>query len=307
MAGMILRRSFAAIPTLFLIVTLAFFLMRAAPGGPFDLERPLDPRVIENLKRVYGLDRSLFEQYLTFLWSLTQGDLGPSLSVRDFSVTELLVQGLPLSMLIGGSALALSLLFGLALGVVSAEQRGRCLDHIIEGFATLSLVVPGFVIAPLLQIVFALSFKLVPVAGFEEGSMRHLILPVIALALPQAAIIARLTRAAMIETLNAPHIRTLRSLGLPPYHISLHALRASLLPVVSYLGPAAAALLTGSVVIETIFAIPGIGRHFVDAALNRDYTLVMGTVILVAAMILAFNLLADVLYVVLDPRIEAET
>ena len=307
MAGLILRRCVTSLPTLFVVITLSFFLMRLAPGGPFDLERPLDPRILENLKRVYGLDRSLFEQYLAFLTALTRGDLGPSMSVRDFSVVDLLSQGLPISLLLGTLALLCALTAGVSLGVVAAQGQGRWPDKIIDAFATLGLVVPTFVTGPILQIVVALSLKLLPVAGWQAGSLRHLILPVLVLALPQAAIIARLVRAAMIESLAAPHMRTLRSLGLSQRQMTWHALRASLLPVVSYLGPAAAGLLTGSVVVETIFGLPGIGRHFVDGALNRDYTLVMGTVILVAVMVIIFNLLADIFYVLLDPRIEMDS
>lgn len=306
MGSFLLRRSASLIPTFFAIITLSFFLMRLAPGGPFDLEHPLDPRVLENLRRVYGLDRGLFEQYATFLSSLAYGDLGPSLSVRDFSVAELLAKGLPVSLTIGLLSLLVAMALGVFLGALAASKQGRGLDRAVEAYATLGVIMPSFVLAPMLQIILALTFKLLPVAGFETGSPRALIMPVLALSLPQSAIIARLMRSAMIDSLAAPHMRTLRSLGLPQAGITLHAARASLLPLVSYLGPAAAGLLTGSVVVETIFALPGIGRYFVDAALNRDYTLVMGTVILVAAMILIFNFLADLLYLLLDPRIKAE-
>lgn len=293
------------VPTFLVVVTLSFFLMRLAPGGPFDLERPLDPRIIENLKRAYGLDRPLLEQYLAFIQALAHGDLGPSMTLRDFSVAELLFRGLPISALIGTLSLLLALSLGIWLGALAAERPGSGTDRTVDGLTTLAVIVPTFVTAPLLQMALALMLRLLPVAGYQAGNPAYLVMPVLALALPQAAIIARLMRSAMLESLAAPYMRTLRSLGLSAAQIRWHAIRASLLPIVSYLGPAAAGLLTGSVVIETIFAIPGIGRYFVDGALNRDYPLVMGTVILVAALILLFNLLADLLYLVLDPRIEA--
>jgi oligopeptide transport system permease protein len=299
----IIRRLIAAIPTLFLIITISFFLIRLAPGGPFDLERPLEAKVMENLNRIYKLDRSLFEQYLLYLGALARGDFGPSFILRDFSVAELFARGLPISMTLGALALTLAVIVGGSLGAVAAFRQNSIIDYLVTGIGTFGLTIPTFVIAPVLQIVFGLTLAALPVAGWNEGSPRNLILPVITLALPQIAIIARMTRAAMIENLRSNHIRTLRSLGLPLGVIVKHALRGAALPVVSYLGPAAAALLTGSVVVETIFGLPGIGRYFVEAALNRDYTLVMGTVVVVAVFVLVFNLIVDILYAVIDPRV----
>lgn len=302
----ILRRLLSAVPTLFLIVTIAFFLIRIAPGGPFDLERPLEAKVMDSLNRIYGLDRPLFEQYALYLGSLLRGDFGPSFIMRDFTVAELFARGLPVSMTLGALALTLALLVGGALGTVAAVHQNSAADYAVTGFAATGLTVPNFVVAPVLQIVFGLSLAWLPVGGWNDGAIRNLVLPVVTLALPQIAVIARMIRAAMIEALRANHIRTLRSLGLPSSVIMRHALRSAVLPVVSYLGPAAAALLTGSVVVETIFGLPGVGRYFVEGALNRDYTLVMGTVVLVAAFVLLFNLMVDILYALIDPRVRYE-
>ena len=303
MLAFILRRLAAGIPTLFIIVTLAFFLIRAVPGGPFDLERPLDPAVLENLRRVYGLDQPLGQQYLAYLKALLTGDFGPSFVIKDFSVAEVFARGLPVSMRIGGLALALATLVGVTLGVIAALRQNRPADLAVIGFATLGITVPTFVTAPLFQIVFGLMLAWLPVGGWNDGAVRNLLLPVVTLALPQIAVIARMTRAAMIETLRAHHIRTLRAQGLSQTTIVRHALRGAILPVISYLGPAAAQLLTGSLVVEQIFGLPGVGRYFVEGALNRDYTLVMGTVVLIALFVLVFNLIVDVLYALVDPRV----
>jgi len=303
MIGFVGRRLLAAVPTLFVIVTLAFFLIRLAPGGPFDLERPLDPAVMDNLRKVYGLDLPLWQQYWAYLGSLLRGDLGPSFVIKDFSVREILGRGLPVSMLIGGLALTLATLIGVALGSIAALNQRRPADVAVIGIATLGITVPTFVVAPLLQIVFGLWLAWLPVGGWNDGAVRSIVLPVMALALPQTAIIARMIRAALIETLASNPVRTMRAQGLGRGVILIHALRGALLPVVSYLGPAAAQLLTGSLVIEQIFGLPGVGRYFVEGALNRDYTLVMGTVVLIAVFVLAFNLLVDILYAIIDPRV----
>jgi oligopeptide transport system permease protein len=302
----ILKRLAFAVPTLLVIITISFFLMRVAPGGPFDLDRPLEAKVMENLNRIYKLDRPLVEQYWLYLSALARGDLGPSFYYRDFTVSELFVRGLPVSVALGASALVLALVVGLALGVVAALRQNRAADYAVTGVATLGITVPTFVTAPAFQIVFGLMLVWLPVAGWNGGALRNMVLPVVTLALPQVAVVARMTRAAMIEALRANHIRTLRAQGLGRATILTHALRGAVLPVVSYLGPAAAALLTGSVVIETIFGLPGIGRYFVEGALNRDYTLVMGTVVVVAVFVLAFNLLVDIAYAILDPRVRYE-
>lgn len=306
MLPFILRRLFTAIPTLLVVVTLSFFLMRVAPGGPFDLEQPLEAKVMANLRRIYQLDQPLYAQYLTYLGALLRGDFGPSFYFRDFSIAELFRQGLPVSMRLGASALLLALAIGGPLGVLAAFRQNRSADYAVMGFATAGITIPNFVVAPVLQIVFGLTLAWLPVAGWNGGALRNSILPIVTLALPQIAVIARMTRASMIETLRANHIRTLRAQGLSGTTIALHALRGAALPVVSYLGPAAAALLTGSVVVENIFSIPGIGRYFVEGALNRDYTLVMGTVVVVAIFVLVFNLVVDLLYALLDPRVRLD-
>jgi len=306
MLNFLLRRLGSTIPTLFLVVTIAFFLIRLAPGGPFDLEQPLEAKVMENLRRIYQLDQPLWRQYASYLGALLQGDLGPSFYYRDFSVAELFAKALPISMRLGATALGLALVVGLALGSIAALRQNSAIDNAVVGMATFGLTVPTFVTAPLLQIALGLWLAWLPVGGWNDGAARNVVMPVIVLALPQIAVIARLTRAAMIEALRAPHIRTLRAQGLSAGTIMRHALRAACLPVVSYMGPAAAALLTGSIVVETIFGIPGVGRYFIEGALNRDYTLVMGTVLLVAVFVILFNLAADIAYALLDPRVRYE-
>jgi oligopeptide transport system permease protein len=302
----VLRRFLSAIPTLFVVVTCSFFLMRVAPGGPFDLEQPLEAKIMENLNRAYGLDRPLIEQYGRYLANLLRGDLGPSFYIRDFSVAEVLLQGLPVSMTLGTLAILLALAIGTTLGVIASLKQNSGADYAVIGFATAGVTIPNFVVAPLFQIVFGLMLALLPVGGWNNGAVRNIILPVIVLALPQVAVVARMTRASMIEALRSDHIRTLRSLGMGRKVIVLHALRGAILPIISYLGPTAAALLTGSVVVETIFGLPGIGRYFVEGALNRDYTLVMGTVVVVAIFVLVFNMVVDILYALLDPRVRYE-
>ncbi len=303
MIGYAVRRLLQAIPTLFVVVTLSFFLIRLAPGGPFDLERPLPQAALDNLKRLYGLDQPLIVQYGRYLASLAQGDFGPSFTFRDLTVNDLFARGLPVSATLGALALVLALSLGLFLGTVAAFRRGRLADRLVGLTASLSLAVPNFVVAPLLQILFGLTLAWLPVGGWGGGNPKNLVLPVITLALPQIAAIARLTRASLNEVLAQPHIRTLRAIGLPPWRVALAALRGAMLPVLSTLGPVAAGLLTGSVVVETIFGLPGIGRYFVDGALNRDYTLVMGTVVMVAALVILFNLISDLLAAWVDPRL----
>jgi oligopeptide transport system permease protein len=299
----IFRRLLSAVPTLFIIVTISFFLIRVAPGGPFDLERPLEAKVMENLQRIYKLDLPLWQQYLHYIGALLQGDFGPSFYFRDFSVAELFRRGLPVSIYLGALALALAVLVGAPLGALAAFRQNTAADYTVVGLATAGITIPNFVKAPILQIVFGLWLAWLPVAGWNDGALRNIILPVVTLALAQIAIVARMTRAATIEVLRSNHIRTLKACGLPAYVVGLHALRGAALPVVSYLGPAAAAMLSGSLVVENIFGLPGVGRYFIESALNRDYTVVMGTVVLIALFVMIFNLLVDVLYAVIDPRV----
>jgi len=304
MARYVLRRLLTAIPTLFLIITISFFLMRLAPGGPFNQEKGLQPAIRANLERVYHLDEPLLVQYGYYLSNLVKGDFGPSYTRPEFTVAELFKAGLPISVQLGSTALVLALLIGGAMGIVAALYQNRAADYAVIATATAGSTIPSFVIAPVYQLIFALSLAWVPVAGWGGGALVNKIGPVLVLMLPQLAIVARLMRGSMIESLHSHHIRTARAMGLSDYSVIIrHALRGALLPIISYAGPAAAALLTGSIIVETIFAIPGIGRYFVEAALNRDYTIVMGTVVVVAVFIIIFNLIVDVLYAVVDPRV----
>jgi oligopeptide transport system permease protein len=306
-----LRRLLGAIPTLFVIVTLAFFMMRIAPGGPFDSERRLPPEVERNVKAAYNLDKPLGQQYLIYLGKLGHGDFGPSYKNKDFTVMQLIGIGLPVSARLGLCAMALALLLGTALGISAALKQNHWQDYSVMGVAMLGITIPTFVTAPILTLLFGIygislfGHELtLPVGGWNGGALRNMILPVTVLALPQIAIVARLMRGSMVEVLRANYIRTARAKGLPVSRIVLgHALRAAALPLVSYLGPALAAVLTGSLVVEQIFGLPGIGRYFVQGALNRDYTLVMGVVICYAALIILLNFLADMLYSILDPRV----
>lgn len=303
MLRLVLTRLLAAVPTLLAVVTMAFFLMRLAPGGPFDAERAIDPEIRANLDRIYGLDKPLLTQFGAYLWALLHGDLGPSTHFRDFTVNDLFAVALPISIRLGTEAMALAVLVGVPLGLAGALYGRGAGMVIVSLLSILGLAVPPFVVAPLLQTFFGLKLHWLPVGGWEDGAWRHQVLPVLVLALPQIAVVAKLTAAAMRDALAAPHIRTLRAFGLPGRHIALHALRGALLPVLSYLGPAAVVVLTGSIVVETIFGLPGIGRFFVDGALARDYTLTMATVIVVAVMIVVFNLLVDLAYGLVDPRV----
>lgn len=300
----VFRRLLTAIPTLFVIVTLAFFLIRVAPGGPFNQERGLSPVIKANLEAQFGLNDPLWKQYLNYLNNLLHGSFGPSYNLPDFTVGELFWKGLPISVQLGASALILALILGSILGVTAALNQNKTGDYAVIAVATAGSTIPTFVIAPLIQLVFGLSWKLLPIGGWGDGALINKIGPVLTLALPQIAIVSRLMRGSMIESLRSHHIRTARALGLSDWSVVVkHALRGALLPVVSYAGPAAAALLTGSIVVETIFSIPGVGRYFVDAALNRDYTLVMGTVVVIAIFTIIFNLIVDILYAVVDPRV----
>ena len=299
-----LRRAAGAIPTLFIIITLAFFMMRAAPGGPFDSQRKLTPEVERNIKAAYNLDKPLWQQYGIYLGKAVHGDLGPSYKNQDFTVVQLIATGLPVSARLGLSAMALALLLGTALGVTAALKQNRWEDYSVMTGAMLGITIPTFVTAPILTLIFGIYAGLLPVGGWNGGALRNMILPVTVLALPQIAVVARLMRGSMVEVLRTNYIRTARAKGLPAHRIVLgHALRAAALPLVSYLGPALAAILTGSLIVEQIFGLPGIGRYFVQGALNRDYTLVMGVVICYATLIIFLNFVADIVYGILDPRV----
>lgn len=300
----LIRRLLSTIPTLFVIIAISFFLMHVAPGGPFDLEKPLPPEIKANLLRVYNLDQPLWKQFLLYLNNLAHGNFGPSYVFMNFSVNELFRIGLKVSLPLGLAAFFLSLVLGGVLGIIAALRQNLSADFAVIGLATAGSTIPTYVTAPIIQLVFGLWLKWLPVGGWNDGALVNMIGPVVVLALPYIAVVARLMRGSMIEALHAHHIRTVRALGLSDYSIVIrHALRSALLPVLSYAGPAAAGLVTGSLIVETIFGIPGIGRYFIDSALNRDYTVVMGTVVVLALFTIIFNLIVDVLYAIVDPRV----
>ena len=296
-------RGLLTLAAFWVIVTLVFALLRLAPGGPFDGERRLPPEIEANLRAAYHLDAPLPEQYLRYAGMLLRGDLGPSFRQKDFTVNELIASGLPVSLAVGGIALAIAVAAGLAIGIGAGMRPGSRTDRLLMAATGLGIALPSIVLAPVAILVFSVTLRWLPAGGV--GTIWHYLLPGLALAAPFVTAIARLTRGSVAEIALLPHVRTARSKGLPAGRIlSRHVLPMALLPVVSFIGPAAAGLLTGSVVVEQIFDLPGIGRYFVQAALNRDYTLVMGVVVVYAAFILLFNLMVDLAYSRLDPRIQ---
>jgi oligopeptide transport system permease protein len=304
MIGYFFRRLAGAIPTLLIIITATFFLMRAAPGGPFDQEQTLPPEILANLQSAYGLDQPIWTQYGRYLRALSHGDFGPSFKYKDFTVTELIGQGFPVTLELGVIAILLALLIGIPLGIYAALRHNRIADHAGMAVAVIGIAVPSFVVLPFLGLVFGIKLHWLPVAGWEADSPRYLVLPVIALALPPLAYIARMTRGSLLEVMRSDFIRTARAKGLPLHSIVLtHALRPALLPVAGYLVPAVAAIMTGSLVVESIAGLPGIGRYLVQGALNRDYTLVLGMVIIYSTLLIGMGLAVDLLYVWLDPRV----
>jgi oligopeptide transport system permease protein len=299
-----LRRIAGLAPTLFVLLTLSFFIIRLAPGGPFDQEQALPAAIRANLDAAYGLDQPLLTQYGRYLSGVVHGDLGPSFRFKDFRVTELIAAGLPLSLTIGLAATLLALLLGVPLGAYAAWRADSWLARVLMNFSLLGVVLPGYVIGPVLALVFGIYWPLFRVAGYEPGDPSFLVLPVVTLALPVIAYLAQLTRSSMQEVLQSNFIRTARAKGLPARVLLFrHALRPALIPVVSYLGPAIAFIITGSLVVETVFGLPGSGRYLVQGAVNRDYTLVMGMILVYGVFTLVCNLLADLLYGWLDPRV----
>jgi oligopeptide transport system permease protein len=350
MLRFIVRRLFGAIPTLLVIIAMAFFMMRAAPGGPFDQERNLPPEIERNILAAYDLDKPLHRQFLDinttvcglqwsnadaaalaaakltqrdgkffnaddrqvrclggYLGKLMSGDLGPSYKIKDFTVAELIADGAPVSAALGISAIFIAMAIGMTLGTFAALRQNGISDYSVMTLAMVGVTIPSFVMAPILTLIFGNYLGWFPVGGWNDGALRNMILPVISLSLLQVAVIARLTRGGMIEVLRSNYVRTARAKGLPErLVITRHAMRAALLPLVSYLGPATAGIVTGSLVIEQIFGLPGIGKYFINGALQRDYTLVMGVVILYASLVIILNLVADVLYGLLDPKVRYE-
>jgi oligopeptide transport system permease protein len=299
-----LRRLLSTIPVLWIAVTVCFFILRLAPGGPFDGERPLPPAVLKNLAAHYNLDKPLLQQYFIYVVDVMKGDLGPSFANQDFSVTQQIMGGFPYTLTIGGSAFVLSLVLGVFVGCLGALYQNRGPDYWLGGVLLIGLVLPSFLIAPILQLVFGIELAWLPVGGWGDGSIKYLILPIVVLSLPHAARISRLMRGSMIEVMNQNFIRTAKAKGIGPrLTVMRHALKPAMMPVVSYLGPAASYLLTGSLVVESIFGLPGVGRYFIAAALNRDYGMVLGTVIFYMGLIVFLNLLVDITYAWLDPKV----
>ncbi len=293
-----------AIPTMLLVIAASFFLLRAAPGGPFDSDRTLTADVEANLNARYGLDLPLHEQFFRYVSGLFRGDFGPSFRYKDVQVSEIIADQLPISLTIGILAFLFTVIVGISLGTLAALKQNSKIDYAISGGSAFGVAVPSFVSAPILAMVFGVILNVLPVAGWGGGNPANLVLPVIALGIPNAAYVARLMRGSLLENLSSDYIRTARAKGLSEgLIIRRHVIPPALLPVISYLGPATAAILTGSVVIEKIFALPGTGLAFVDGALNRDYTLVLGLVIVYAGLVILLNLIADVIYGFLDPRL----
>lgn len=302
-----LKRIAGAIPTLLILITISFFLIRVAPGGPFDSEKDLPPEIQKNLEAKYHLDEPLYQQYFRYLGDIVQGDFGPSFQYKDYTVTELIAKGFPVSLTIGGFALLFALIMGVTLGTLAAVRQNSWVDYTLMSAAMTGISIPNFVVAPLLILFFAVYRNWLPAGGWGDGQWNYLVLPVLALSLRYIAYIARLMRGSMIEILQSDYIRTAKAKGLSMTQTVLkHALKPALMPIVSYLGPAAAGIITGSVVIEKIFGVPGLGRYFVQGALNRDYTLVMGVIIFIGVLIVIFNLIVDILYAYLDPKIRLE-
>ncbi len=306
MTKYIIQRAAGIIPAVLAIVTISFFIIRIAPGGPFDVERKLPEQVLRNIEAKYHLDEPLVQQYFRYIGNLLRGDLGPSYRYHDHDVNFFIFSSLPHSILLGGVALILALLAGIVVGIISALRQNRWIDYSSMFVAVFGISVPAFVIGPVLVYWFSIQLKIFPTSGWINvgGGIRSLILPVITLSLFYFATIARLSRAGIIEVLRSDYVRTARAKGLPTGLIVVkHVLKGALLPVVSYLGPAMAAIVTGSVVVETIFLIPGLGRFFVQSAFNRDYTLLLGSVIVYSVLLIILNFIVDILYGLLDPRI----
>lgn len=304
MISFALRRLAGLVPTLFVLITLSFFVIRLAPGGPFDQQEKLSPEVLANVNAAYGLDQPLAAQYGRYLAGLVRGDLGPSFRYKDFTVSEVIAGGLPLSLTIGIAAALLAFLAGVPLGAWAAWRAGSLVDHSVMGFSTLGVILPGFVVGPVLALVFGIYWPVFRIAGYEPGDASFLVLPVITLALPVMAYVARLTRTSLVDILQSHFVRTARAKGLPARVILMrHALRPALIPVVSYLGPAVAFVVTGSLVVEAVFGLPGSGRYLVQGAIDRDYPLVMGMILVYGVFTLVCNLVADLVYCWLDPRV----
>jgi oligopeptide transport system permease protein len=299
----VIRRTLGAIPTLFALATITFFMMRVAPGGPFSGNRRVPEDMVKNIERAFHLDEPLWQQFARYIWGVLHFDFGPSFKQRDYSVSELIGIGLPTSLEIGAWAMLVATIIGLALGIIGALRRNTGADYLVGAVAMVGLAIPIFVIAPVAQLVFGLDLRWLPISGWGD-SWTYRVLPVLTLALPNIAYISRLMRGSMIETMRANYVRTARAKGVGERRtIFHHAMRGAIQPVVAYLGPAIAVTITGSVVIEQIFGLPGIGRFFVDGAIGRDYPLVMGVTLFYGAIVILANLLTDIVRSLIDPKV----
>ncbi len=304
MFSFIIRRLLVAVPTILALITVSFVLMHAAPGGPFTNERNVPAAVMENIEAKYNLDKPLWQQYFIYVGNVAEGDLGPSFRYKDFTVNELIESSFPRSAYIGAWSFLFVMVFGVGLGVIAALKQNRWPDYTVMTAAMTGVVFPNFVMAPLLVLLFAVTLRWLPAGGWEGGQVEYIVMPIIAMATSYIAQVARITRSSMIETLRSPYIRTARAKGIPRRKIVLrHALKPALIPVVSYLGPAFVGIITGSVIIDQVFSTGGIGQHFVNGAINRDYSLILGITILVGVLTIVFNAVVDILYTWLDPRV----
>lgn len=304
MLKLILKRIIEAIPTLIILIIVSFLLMRFSPGSPFLTDKALSPEVMANLMAKYNLDAPLYQQLLNYMGNLLQGDFGPSFQYKDKSVNELLANAFPMSIKLGIVAFFFAVLLGVTAGVIAALRQNSAVDYGIMSFAMLGVVMPTFVSGPLLILVFAVNLGWFPAGGWEGGDFAHITLPTIALAVAYLASIARVTRGSMIETLNSNFIRTARAKGLSEYKVVVkHALKPAMLPVITIMGPAFVGIITGSLVIESVFGLPGMGKLFVNGALNRDYGLVLSLVVVYGSMTIFFNAIVDILYAYIDPKI----
>ncbi len=305
MARYFIRRVLSVIPTLFIVITLSFFLIRLAPGGPFARERDVPEAILQNLLKRYHMDEPLFKQYLRYMGDILRWDFGPSYRYRDLTVNEIIDHGLPVSMSLGVISLALAVVGGIAVGIISALNQNKWQDYVAVSVAVIGISVPLFVMGPVLQLVFGMRLKILPIGQWvSTHGLKAIILPAVTLAFPYFAYIARLSRASILEVLRSDYIRTARAKGLKESAVVWkHVLKGALLPVVTYLGPAFSGIVVGSIVIESVFLVPGIGRPFVQSALNRDYTLIMAEVVVYSLILIIANLVVDIIYGLLDPRI----
>jgi oligopeptide transport system permease protein len=305
MYSFILRRLMIAIPTILILVVFSFVLMYAAPGGPFNSERPLPPEVMANIEAKYGLDQPFLMQIFNYVWGVvTQFDFGPSFQYTSRTVNDVIAQGFPVTLTYGFWSAVVALVFGVTLGVAAAIRHNTWLDYLAVGISIGAQALPNFVMAPILVLIFTLWLGLLPGGGWNGGQWQYVVMPVIALSTSYMASIARITRSSMLEVMNSNFIRTAQAKGLPMHRVILHhALKPALLPVISYLGPAFVGMITGSVVVDVFFSTGGIGQFFVNSAFNRDYAVIMGITILVGVLTILLNLLVDILYAWIDPKI----